>query len=96
MISILGSTGYVGTALCNLLDAEQVRYTTYVTRFPLNKNNFKRHLIKNGVEAVINCAGFTGKPNVDECEKEGLKLECLNANAFLPRMIADVCNDLCI
>ena len=94
MISILGASGYVGSALVKFLDENQERYTTYTTRFPLDRSDFKRHLIKNGVETVINCAGFTGKPNVDECEKEGLKVECLNANALLPRMIADVCNDL--
>ena len=94
MISILGATGYVGSALCKFLDASKESYTTYTARFPIDKSAFKRHLIKNGVEVVINCAGFTGKPNVDECEKEGIKIECLNANALLPRMVADVCDDL--
>lgn len=96
MISILGATGYVGSALSKYLETNEEPYTTYTARFPLNRNDFKRHLIKNGVDAVINCAGFTGKPNVDECEKEGLKIECLNANTILPRLIADVCNDLSI
>jgi UDP-glucose 4,6-dehydratase len=38
---------------------------------------------------VINCAGFTGKPNVDVCEDN--KEETLLANAELPRTIAKAC-----
>jgi dTDP-4-dehydrorhamnose reductase len=94
MILILGATGYVGSALCNFLEANKEPYTTYAVRFPFDRGELKRHIIKNSVDAVINCAGFTGKPNVDECEKEGLKIECLNANALLPHMVAEVCNDL--
>jgi dTDP-4-dehydrorhamnose reductase len=94
MILILGATGYVGSALSKFLDANGEPYTTYTVRFPFDRSEFKRHIIKNSVDVVINCAGFTGKPNVDECEKEGLKIECLNANALLPHMVTEVCNDL--
>ena len=41
---------------------------------------------------LINCAGFTGKPNVDACELA--KAECLSGNAVLPGIIREVCEDL--
>ena len=40
-------------------------------------------------EAVINTAGFTGKPNVDECEIR--RQECFNLNVKLPKTIENIC-----
>jgi dTDP-4-dehydrorhamnose reductase len=40
-------------------------------------------------EFLINAAGYTGKPNVDACEKH--KAECLFGNAVLPGIVAEAC-----
>ncbi|MDA1069764.1 MAG: sugar nucleotide-binding protein, partial [Verrucomicrobia bacterium] len=42
--------------------------------------------------AVINAAGYTGKPNVDACEDD--KANCLMGNAVLPGIIREVCETL--
>lgn len=42
-----------------------------------------------GYEVVINTAGFTGNPNVDECELR--KAECFDLNVKLPKTIEGVC-----
>ena len=39
---------------------------------------------------VVNCAGVTGKPNVDACEK--IKKETMEANAIFPLKLADLCD----
>ncbi len=39
---------------------------------------------------LINCAGYTGKPNVDACELD--KTNCLNANAVLPGILDSACS----
>jgi UDP-glucose 4,6-dehydratase len=49
-------------------------------------------LTNHSVKFLINCAGFTGKPNVDACESD--KYECLQSNAVLPVIIREVCEDL--
>lgn len=41
---------------------------------------------------VINCAGFTGKPNVDACETQAEA--CRFGNVTLPVRVAEVCRDL--
>ena len=41
---------------------------------------------------VINCAGFTGKPNVDACETQ--PEACRLGNVTLPLCVAGVCRDL--
>lgn len=38
---------------------------------------------------LVNCAGYTGKPNVDACELD--KTNCLFGNAVLPGRIAEAC-----
>jgi dTDP-4-dehydrorhamnose reductase len=43
---------------------------------------------------VINCAGFTGKPNVDACETQ--REACRFGNVTVPVRIAEVCRDLCL
>lgn len=40
-------------------------------------------------EVVINCAGFTGRPNIDQCEDE--RAETLRANLVLPAMLSRAC-----
>jgi dTDP-4-dehydrorhamnose reductase len=46
-------------------------------------------LLEHGVDFLINCAGFTGKPNVDACEL--LKAECLHGNGVLPGIVRQAC-----
>ena len=41
---------------------------------------------------LVNCAGYTGKPNVDACELD--KGNCLDGNAILPSVIREVCVEL--
>jgi dTDP-4-dehydrorhamnose reductase len=41
---------------------------------------------------VINCSGFTGRPNVDEAEHK--VDECMYLNVVSPKMVADVCDEV--
>lgn len=91
MISIIGGTGYVGSYFQKHLKQLDIPFVTYSIRFPVDERDLTHHLIKNKVTKVINCAGYTGKPNVDSCEREENKTECLFANALLPKAIADIC-----
>jgi dTDP-4-dehydrorhamnose reductase len=64
VILLLGSNGYVGTEFKRQLDSYvTLRYTDIVDE------NFLREFIRdNGIEFVINCAGYVGNPNVDACD----------------------------
>lgn len=96
MILIIGSSGYVGIALCEYLNSIEIPYLTTTLRYPFDKINFRYLLLKNNIDVVINCAGYTGKPNIDACEKIEFKQECLFANSFMPAAIADVCQEISI
>lgn len=89
MILLLGSTGYVGTAFKQYFDNNQINYRTYQLRFDFDENKFVNFLIDNNITSIFNCAGYTGKPNVDACESN--KVETLQANAFLPKKLDNIC-----
>lgn len=94
MIILLGSTGYVGQLFGKHLDAKGVAWTALSGRsFDLsNKDAVLQTLRDTKASGVVNCAGYTGKPNVDACELD--KGNCLDGNAVLPAAIREICGDL--
>ena len=94
MVLLLGSSGYVGKAVKQALANDGIDFICKSIRYPLDKQEFQRTLTKEQIYAVINCAGYTGVPNVDACELSDNKQKCIEANAFLPAQIMDVCNEM--
>jgi dTDP-4-dehydrorhamnose reductase len=91
MIYLLGGSGYVGHAYQALLARKGLPFRT-VRRAELDYTNpatLRDALQRDGVQFLINAAGYTGKPNVDACELH--KDECLFGNAVLPGRIAAAC-----
>lgn len=91
MIVILGGSGYIGTAYRRYLEAEGVEYAS-LSRAELDYTEpelLAGYLKERGAELVINAAGYTGKPNVDACERD--KARCLAGNAVLPGLVAEAC-----
>ena len=88
-ILLLGASGYMGGAF----KAELVKrnYETLTpNRAKMNYCNFEvlRQYIKEqgGIDFLINAAGFTGKPNVEQCEIK--REETLKGNLLLPQMLS--------
>ena len=48
-----------------------------------------RYVINSDLDWVVNCAGITGSPNVDSCEK--IKKETIEANAIFPSILHNYC-----
>ncbi len=63
------------------LSRSQVDYTRFIT--------LRDYLLNRQPTLLINCAGFTGKPNVDECESR--QADTLLGNVALVQTIADAC-----
>ncbi len=90
-VLLLGPTGYVGHAFarelkqrglpCRPLSRTEVDYTRFAALLA-----FLRELRP---AFVINCAGYTGKPNVDACEDH--RAETLLGNVALPQTLAHAC-----
>ncbi len=96
MIVLVGSTGYVGSAFKALLQSKGVEFQTLSGREMASgsKAAFASSLKDMSASFLINCAGYTGKPNVDACELD--KGNCLDGNSVLPGLIREVCSDLSI
>ncbi len=94
MIILLGSTGYVGNVFKKLLDSKSVEWMPLSGRefHFVNKAQLSAELKRQNVSFVINCAGYTGKPNVDACEMD--KGNCLEGNAILPAVLRELCEVL--
>jgi dTDP-4-dehydrorhamnose reductase len=93
-IAVTGSGGFIGKSIQKELGARNIPMVKlYRTEIDIYNFNSLLEFLKRGcVTHLINCAGFTGKPNVDACETA--KYECLQGNAVLPGIIREVCEDL--
>ncbi len=94
MIVILGASGYVGNAYCRYFESRNIPYTPLSRREVdyLNKEQLVDFLKQMRPEFLINCAGYTGKPNVDACEDH--KAECMLGNSVLPGIIQAACEEV--
>jgi len=93
MIILLGGSGYVGSAYRLFLEARGLDYIS-LARSELDYSDTETLLAflrKTKPDFLINCAGYTGKPNVDACESD--KANCLFGNAVLPGRIAEACSE---
>ncbi len=55
-----------------------------------NANTLHKFLLNNDIDTVINCSGFTGRPNIDEAEKK--KELCWDLNTTSPLRVNAICN----
>lgn len=93
MIAVLGASGYIGQAFVRFFESNGIAYRTVSRKecdyYCPRELGFLLSFLKP--EFLVNCAGYTGKPNVDACEDH--KAECLAANVYLPTAIAKACDD---
>lgn len=93
MILLLGGNGFVGHEFQRYLGAQGIAYRN-VSRSECDytdKDQLNTLIQELKPEFLINCAGYTGKPNVDACELQ--RADCLAGNAVLPGTIREVCED---
>ncbi|NND97944.1 MAG: sugar nucleotide-binding protein [Pirellulaceae bacterium] len=93
MILLLGGRGFIGSAFRRHLDSTVAEYQS-ISRKECDCTNRGRliSLIRDSnATFLINAAGYTGDPTVDECEKH--KGKCLSGNAVMPAAIRDACEE---
>jgi dTDP-4-dehydrorhamnose reductase len=70
-------------------DASKVAYVPLGRETTRSADALRNAIAESGVDHLINCAGYAGKPNVDACELH--KAECLEGNGVLPGIIRQAC-----
>ncbi len=94
MVVLLGATGYIGGQFESALRGvgwpfvAPSRSELDYTRFDL----LREFLRTTKPKFLINAAGYTGKPNVDACEKN--QADTLQGNALFPAAVAHACASL--
>lgn len=91
MITLLGSTGYVGAAIAKRLSVLDLPFRTvrWSEIQDVDAATLATIIDDTGCDFVINSAGYTGKPNVDACETD--KANCLHGNAVFPGILRSAC-----
>lgn len=96
-IVIIGN-GYVGSKVYKKLSLQYeniqlLKEYNYNDPFTLKHTLFKElndiFSVNNSEVWVVNCVGFTGKPNVDACELQ--KEKCWSLNVTFPNLLAYEC-----
>lgn len=93
-IALIGAAGYVGGEFASQIRDRGHELVTIgrQTCDVYSVDDLAQTLRDQAPDAVVNCAGYTGKPNVDACETD--KANCLAGNAVLPGVIAEACHRL--
>lgn len=92
-VLVLGGTGYVGSAFVQELQLRGWDYRV-LRRSEVDYSQFPallRFLRSERFDMLVNCAGYSGKPNVDGCELE--RADTLLGNTTLPLTIACACSE---
>jgi dTDP-4-dehydrorhamnose reductase len=95
-VLLLGK-GYIGSHLFNHLENKETKHGTTISCTILNKkeldytkfDTLNAFLKNNNYKLVINCSGFTGTPNIDQCEIE--KYDTYYYNTVVPVTMASCC-----
>ncbi len=88
---LLGYTGYIGEAFATELANRDEKYLC-VSRSQVDYTDFKTlrtFLTEEQPTFLINCAGYTGKPNVDACEMD--RAGTIMGNVRLSETLANAC-----
>ena len=93
-VVLFGGSGYVGSLFQEVL---RERGVTYFAPSSSMLNMLHHGSVEAVLDAmkptfVINCAGYTGKPNVDACES--FKEETRSGNVLAPFNLAQTCDKL--
>ena len=89
---ILGASGYIGQAFVEELENRGRNYIP-LSRSTIDYTRFRpllNFLEEARPQFLINCAGYTGKPNVDACEKA--KNDTVLGNITLVESVANACD----
>ena len=95
-VVLFGGGGYVGSAFKQALDKRGVKYFAPESAMInlLHTQAVEVVLESMNPSFVINCAGFTGKPNVDACEEQMHETNAGNVKTVFN--LAQICDKLSI
>lgn len=98
MILLLGIYGYVGKKVWEELYKRKISatYLDDIKYMDIAENQdverIEKYITRYNIKTLINCVGYVGQPNVDDCENN--KDICYTLNYSLPMLLAKMCKEL--
>lgn len=90
MILLFGSTGYIGSEFKKQLTQQNIKAICWENARKTSFDQLQNLLKYQKITIAINAAGYTGKPNVDACEKN--KDETFYGNVLWPHLLSQWCS----
>lgn len=87
---IFGKSGWIGGLVAEELKKQGLDFGLADSRLE-NREGVIKDIERVKPTHVLNCAGVTGRPNVDWCEDH--KVECIRGNILGCINLADICNE---
>lgn len=93
-ILLLGPNGYVGKAFQSFFSKNEITFIPISREICdlLDQEKLFKLIKELKPDFIINCAGYTGSPNVDACEIN--KEQCYDKNYNIPKNISIISNEL--
>jgi len=82
-----GKTGWIGQQIVHILESQGKEVHCAVSRLE-NRTDIERELDRINPKYIFNCAGMTGRPNVDWCEDH--KQETIRSNVLGTLNLVDI------
>jgi dTDP-4-dehydrorhamnose reductase len=90
MILLFGSTGYIGSEFKKQLPEQNIKFFCWENTRKTCFDQLQTLSKHQKITIAINAAGYTGKPNVDACEKN--KEETFYGNVLWPHLLSQWCS----
>lgn len=84
---LLGSSGYIGGEFLKQVKNKKLPCVILKNSKQISLKKLQLIYEEEKFTHIINCSGYTGKPNVDSCEKD--KNNCIIGNCFLPYLLKE-------
>jgi dTDP-4-dehydrorhamnose reductase len=88
-ILLLGSTGYAGSKFKEALQSKEWMFDT-MPYAEVSVQSLLNKFMGTQFDAIINCAGYVGRPNVDAVENN--REEAVQGNVLLPNILVEFGN----
>ncbi|KAF2073494.1 hypothetical protein CYY_005203 [Polysphondylium violaceum] len=88
-VLLFGGTGWIGNKMIDLMKEKSIKYYVSTNRLE-NRSEIIEEIKRVNPTSILNCAGITGRPNIDWCEDH--KVETIRSNIIGTLNLLDIAN----
>ncbi|EFA81899.1 nucleoporin 133 [Heterostelium album PN500] len=90
-VLVFGSSGFIGSKVVSLFESNRAVLRVIHAKSRLeNRQDIENEILETKPNRIVNCAGLTGRPNIDWCEDH--KVETIRTNVIGHLNLLDIAN----